>query len=171
MVERTDRILTRDEVENRLELAALTLRRSPNPAGSGSRGYGSSWPDYVQEARHAYGYHDARIRVIPSAREIQMMDEAIGWLRLIRGKGEEGERRAADDRRIVWMRADGHRWREICRTVGLSRAQAWRRWAAALITITARLGEGKPRRSPAARATAQPGPQAGPPAPRDPSEQ
>jgi hypothetical protein len=39
----------------------------------------------------------------------------------------------------VWLRAEGVRWKPICWRVGLSRAVAWRRWVAALITITNRL--------------------------------
>lgn len=129
--------LTRDEIEDRLEEAALTLKRLPNPPGSGARGYGSSWPEYIHEAKHAYGYHEARMKVIPNATEIQRMEDAIAWLLLIDYPGDP--ERAAIDRRIVWMKAENHRWRAICNTAGLSRSQAWRRWVAALITIERRL--------------------------------
>jgi len=61
-------MITPSEIEDRLEEAALTLRRLPNPAGSGARGYGRSWPEYVHEAKHAYGYEKATMRVIPNAR-------------------------------------------------------------------------------------------------------
>lgn len=124
------------DIEDRLEEAALTLRRLPNPAGSGARGHGSSWPEYVHEAKHAYGYEQATMRVIPNAREIQRMEEALEWLMLVGGRAEQA---AIDDRRIVWMRADGYRWRQVCREIGCSRATAWRRWTAALITIANRL--------------------------------
>ena len=133
--------LTRDEIEDRLEEAALTLKRLPNPPGSGARGYGSSWPDYVQEAKHAYGYHEARMKVIPNAVEIQRMEDAITWLMLIDYPGDP--ERTTIDRRIVWMKAENHRWRSICNSAGLSRSQAWRRWVAALITIERRLGKGR----------------------------
>lgn len=109
-----------------MEEAARTLRRLPNPTGSGPRGYGSSWPDYVREAKHAYGYHEARMRVVPSARDISDMEEALGWLMLVSDP---------DDRRIVWMRAEGRRWQAVQGAVGLSRSAAWRRWTAALLTI------------------------------------
>lgn len=121
--------MTWREIEDRLEEAALTLRRLPVP-GSGPRGFGSSWPEYVREAKHAYGYHAARMRVVPSAREITRMEEAIYWLRLIP---------KPDDRRIVWMRADGYRWREVCVHVGCVRSTAHRRWVAALLTIEKKL--------------------------------
>lgn len=129
--------LTRAEIEDRLEEAALTLRRLPNPSGSGARGYGASWPEYIRDVKHAYGYHEAQMKVIPNAREIQRMEDALDWLRLIAYAGDPD--RTTIDRRIVWMRAENHRWRHVCRTVGLGRSQAWRRWVAALITIERRL--------------------------------
>lgn len=126
-------MITPREIEDRFEEAALTLKRLPNPPTSGARGYGRSWPDYVHEARHAYGYEEARMRVIPNAREIQRMEETLEWLALI--GGETGQD-AADNRRIVWMRAEGHRWQTICRHVGCVRSTAWRRWTASLLTIS-----------------------------------
>ncbi len=137
------RNLTPAEIEERFEEAALTLKRMPNPPGSGPSGYGSSWPAYVQEAKHAYGYHEARMRVVPNAAEIQRMEEALDWLRLIDHPEQD---RATIDRRIVWMRADGHRWRTVCRAVGLGRSQAWRRWSAALIQLSRVLGKTQQRR-------------------------
>lgn len=83
-------------IEDRMEEAAITLRRLPNPPGSGPNGYGQSWPEYVRDAKHAYGYHEARIRVVPSAADIQRMDECIDWLRFVH----------PDDARIVWLRAE-----------------------------------------------------------------
>lgn len=112
-----------------MEAAALTLRRVPNPAGSGPRGYGSSWPEYVHDAKHAYGYHEVRMRVIPSAADIQRMDECIAWLRFVN----------PEDARIVWLRAEGWRWRQVCIEAGCVRQTAWRRWVAALQTIANRL--------------------------------
>lgn len=129
-------MITPREIEDRFEEAALTLKRLPNPPGSGARGYGRSWPEYVHEAKHAYGYEEARIRVIPNAREIQRMEEALEWLALIGGDSEQA---ISDNRRIVWMRAEGYRWKQICRAVGCVRSTAWRRWTAALVTIANRL--------------------------------
>ena len=125
--------MTPRDIEERLEEAALTLKRLPNPPTSGARGYGRSWPEYVHEAKYAYGYEPARMRVVPNAREIQRMEEALEWLALI---GGESEQHAADNRRIVWMRAEGHRWQTICRHVGCVRSTAWRRWSASLLTVS-----------------------------------
>lgn len=115
------------DIEDRLEEAAITLRRLP--ATSGPRGYGRSWPDYVQEAKHAYGYHEARMRVVPSAAEIARMEEALDWLRIV----------SPEDARILWMRAENQPWRAICIRCGCVRSTAWRRWSAGLITIQRRL--------------------------------
>lgn len=131
-------MITPREIEDRFEEAALTLKRLPNPPGSGARGYGRSWPEYVHEAKHAYGYEEARMRVIPNAREIQRMEETLEWLALISGDSEEA---IIDNRRIVWMRAEGYRWKQICRGVGCVRSTAWRRWTAALVTIANRLNK------------------------------
>lgn len=125
-------MITPRQVEDRFEEAARTLRRLPNPPGSTPRSFGRSWPEYVHEAKHAYGYEEARMRVVPSAAEIQRMEEVIDWLRLI---GGEDQQAAADNRRIVWMRAEGQRWRQVCVHVGCVRSTAWRRWAAALLTV------------------------------------
>lgn len=139
-------VISANEVEERFEEAALTLRRLPG--GVGPRGYASSWPEVLREQRHAYGYHETRLRVVPTAREIQRMDEVFDWLRLIDDPV---------DRRIVWMRADGHRWRAVCRQAGLSRSAAWRRWGAALVTVSRRLSApargGKGRRGKAGAQT------------------
>ena len=118
-------------IEDRMEEAALTLRSLPNPPGSGPKGFGQSWPEYVHEAKHAYGYHETRMRVIPSAAEIQRMEECIDWLRFI----------GPEEARIVWLRAEGWRWRQVCIQAGCVRQTAWRRWVAALQTIANHLNK------------------------------
>ena len=80
--------ITPREIEDQFEDAALTLRRLPNPPGSGAKGYGQSWPEYVHDAKQAYGYDEVRMRVVPSARDIQRMEDCIGWLAgLARSRG------------------------------------------------------------------------------------
>jgi hypothetical protein len=43
------------------------------------------------------------------------------------------------DRKIVWLRASGERWKNICWKIGLSRPAAWQRWSAALCAIAMKL--------------------------------
>jgi hypothetical protein len=138
-------MVTARDIEDRFEEAALTLRRLPNPPGSGAKGYGNAWPEYLQDAKHAYGYHEARLRVVPSAADIQRMEEAIDWLRLISNP---------DDRRIVWLRAEGKRWRQVCIHAGCVRQTAWRRWVAALQTVANHLNAHEKARGKSAAAKA-----------------
>lgn len=128
--------LTVQEIEERFEDAARTLRQLPDPPGSGPKGYGRSWPEYVHEAKHAYGWHEATMKIVPSAAEIARMEECLEWLALV----------DPTDAKIIWMRAEGHRWRHVCIHAGCVRQTAWRRWVAALQTIAKRLN-GRGRRA------------------------
>ena len=120
--------LTARDIEDRFDEAAYTLRRLPEK--DRPRGYGSSWPAVVHDAKHAYGYTpEAPMRVIPSAAAITRMEECLDWLLLV----------DPEDARIVWLRAEGARWRQVCIRAGCVRSTAWRRWAAALLTISKKL--------------------------------
>ncbi len=120
--------LTPREIEDRLEEAAYTLRNLPEK--DRPRGYGSSWPPVVHDAKHAYGYTPERpMRVIPSAAAISRMEECFDWLLMLN----------PEDARIVWLRAEGARWRQVCIRAGVVRSTAWRRWVAALLTISKKL--------------------------------
>ncbi|WP_108819285.1 DUF6362 family protein [Pseudovibrio sp. Alg231-02] len=118
--------LTTTQIVDRLELAASTLRRLPNPPRSTPRRDGNIWPQVIHDVHEAYGYNKTQIRAVPSAKDIQHMEEAIDWLRYIS---------EPDDRKILWMRAEGFRWRPICIQVGLTRSTAHRRAVAAVLTI------------------------------------
>ena len=116
------------DIEDRFEEAAYTLRRLPEK--DRPRGYTSYWPAVVHDAKHAYGYTpEAPMRVIPSAAAITRMEECFDWLMLV----------DPEDARIVWLRADGMRWRQVCIRAGVVRSNAWRRWVAALLTIAKKL--------------------------------
>ncbi|KZK84940.1 hypothetical protein PsAD13_01474 [Pseudovibrio sp. Ad13] len=118
--------LNTTQIVDRLELAASTLRRLPNPPRSTPRRDGNTWPQVIHDVHEAYGYNKTQIRAVPSAKDIQLMEEAIDWLRYIP---------QPDDRKILWMRAEGFRWRPICIQVGLTRSTAHRRAVAAVLTI------------------------------------
>ena len=120
--------LTPRDIEEHFGEAAYTLRRLPEK--DRPRGYGGSWPPFVQEAKHDYGYTpEAPMRVIPSAAANSRIEECFVWQMLIH----------PEDARIVWLRADGMRWRQVCIRAGVVRSNAWRRWAAALLTIAKKL--------------------------------
>ncbi len=57
------------------------------------------------------------------------MEECFDWLLMLN----------PEDARIVWLRAEGARWRQVCIRAGVVRSTAWRRWVAALLTISKKL--------------------------------
>ncbi len=122
-----DRHWTPEIVAERLEEAADTLRRLPPVR---VRGHASSWPEVVRDVREAYGWDEARPRLgPPSPAAIDAMDEALRWLAWLE----------PDEARLVWLRAEGVRWKLICYRFGVGRSTAWRRWVCALVKIAARL--------------------------------
>jgi hypothetical protein len=127
--------MTPTEIEDRFEEAARTLRRLPSVR---VRGYVSSWPPILRSYHEAFGWEAARMPHIPPTPDaISRMEETFTWLSWL----------DPDDARIVWLRAENVRWKPICWRLGISRATAWRRWAAALITIAKRV-ENKRNRKP-----------------------
>ena len=135
--------LTPREIEDRFEEAAFTLRRLPEK--DRPRGYASSWPPVVRDAAEVHAAAaEAPMRVIPSAAAITRMEECFDWLLML----------DPEDARIVWLRAEGVRWRQVCIRAGVVRSTAWRRWAAALLTIAKRLNTQE--KSARKRATAKP---------------
>ncbi|HZT24118.1 MAG TPA: DUF6362 family protein [Pseudolabrys sp.] len=126
--------MTPTEVEARFEEAAATLRRLPEKRVTG---YFNAWPPIVRSVYDMYGWEPARMpRIAPSPAAISRMEETFTWLAWL----------DPDDARIVWLRAEGVRWKPICWRLGMTRATAWRRWVAALITISNRLSSPANRR-------------------------
>lgn len=122
------------EVEARFEEAAATLRRLPD---SRVPGYFNTWPLIVRSVYETYGWEPARMpRIAPSPAAISRMEETFTWLSWLE----------PDDARIVWLRAEGVRWKQICWRLGITRTTAWRRWVAALVTISTRLSTPANRR-------------------------
>jgi hypothetical protein len=106
-------------VASRLEEAVDVLARLPNEQ---VRGLYDLWPKLVGEpCRHA--------RPAAAAPEaIDRMDEALGWLMWL-------ER---EERRLVWLRAEGVPWKRITHWLGIGRTTAWQRWTIALLKIATR---------------------------------
>ena len=65
----------------------------------------------------------------PSAAAISRMDTTMPWLTWLE----------AEDAKLVWARAEGARWKQICWRFGLTRATANRRWNYCLSVIAWRL--------------------------------
>lgn len=113
-------------VEARLAEAAWVLKRLPEPRLSG---YFSTWPEYSHSFADKVGQEPRPMRVLPSPKDISRMEETLTWtvgLDPIDGK-------------IIWLRAYGIRWKEICWAVGLQRSAANQHWLYGLSVISLRL--------------------------------
>ena len=74
----------------------------------------------------------------PSPEAIDRMDEALGWLCWL----------DPEERRLVWMRAEGLPWKRITHRLGIGRTTAWQRWTIALLKIATRLNATAERKGP-----------------------
>ncbi len=124
---RPDAPWTTDEVANRFHEAAITARRLPPVR---VQGYFNTWPPIVRQAWEVLGADDAIYRSYPpTPQAVERMLEAMRWVQWLE----------VEQRYLVWMRADGYRWREITRRFGCDRTTAWRRWNIALLVVSERL--------------------------------
>jgi Domain of unknown function (DUF6362) len=110
---------TPELVAERLAEAADVLARLPKER---ARGFYDLWPRLLGEPRYA--------RPAAAAPEaIDRMDEALGWLCWL----------DSEERRLVWLRAEGLPWKRISYRFGVGRTTAWQRWTIALLKIVVRL--------------------------------
>jgi hypothetical protein len=109
-----------ETVAARLEEAVDVLARLPDERACGLY---DLWPKLVGEpcryARPAAAAPDA----------IDRMDEALRWLMWLE----------PEERRLVWLRAEGLPWKRITHWLGIGRTTAWQRWTMALLKIVVRL--------------------------------
>ena len=107
-------------VAERLAEAADVLSRLP---GERARGFFDFWPRII-------GAPCARARpAAPTPEAIDRMDEALGWLCWL----------DPEERRLVWLRAEGLPWKRITHRLAIGRTTAWQRWTTALLKIAVRL--------------------------------
>jgi hypothetical protein len=65
----------------------------------------------------------------PAPEAIDRLDEALQWLGWLE----------PEERRLVWLRAEGLPWKRITHRLGTGRTTAWQRWTTALLKISVRL--------------------------------
>jgi hypothetical protein len=107
-------------VAKRLEEAAEVLARLPQERVPG---FYDLWPRMVGASCAGGGLAAA----MPEA--IDRMDETLAWLGWLE----------PDERRVVWLRAEGLPWKRITHRLGIGRTTAWQRWTMALLKIATRL--------------------------------
>jgi hypothetical protein len=94
------------------------------------QGYFNTWPRALVEFSDLVGQQPKPMRrPPPSPAAITRMEAAMEWLRCLE----------PDDAKLVWMRAEGARWKAVCVRFGISRATAHRRWEYAVAVIAWRL--------------------------------
>lgn len=116
---------TPDTVAARFTEAAETARRLP-PARV--HGYLNVWPILLRMAPERTIDEEIR-RFQPSPVAVDRMLETMRWMQWLE----------VDSRHILWMRAEGYEWKDICRRVGCDRSTAWRRWKRGLMTVCSHL--------------------------------
>ena len=109
-----------------LEQAADTLGRLPDGRGGG---YARVWPPTVRGSRESIGSHALARPIPPSPEAIDRLDEVLRWLCWLE----------PEERRLVWLRAEGLPWKRITYRLGIGRTTAWQRWTMALLKIASRL--------------------------------
>ncbi|MFN3847684.1 MAG: DUF6362 family protein [Paracoccaceae bacterium] len=119
---------TPDEVEARLAEAGMILRRLPEPRRNG---YFSTWPEIIHGFADKVGQEPKPMRVSPSPRDIARMEETLTWTACLE----------PIDGKIVWMKAHGERWKEICWAVGLHRSAANQHWQFGISVIALTLNK------------------------------
>ena len=114
-------------VEERFVEAADVMKRLPNVCVPG---HFNTWPRMLYEFSDLVGQEPPRAtRVRPNADAISRMEETLDWLKWLE----------PTDRKVVWLRASGERWKTVCWKVGLQRAAAHEHWLYALCVIAWRL--------------------------------
>jgi hypothetical protein len=111
---------TPEVVAERLAEAADVLARLPDERAGG---FYDLWPRLI--AATGRGPSPAA----PAPEVIDRMDQALGWLCWL----------DADERRLVWLRAEGLPWKRVTLRLGIGRTTAWQRWSTALLKISVRL--------------------------------
>ena len=114
-------------IEERFVEAADVMKRLPDVRVPG---YYNIWPKILCEFADLVGQEPPRFRRPPPAPDaISRMEETLEWMQWLETM----------DAKIVWLRANGERWKAICYQVGLARAAANEHWRYALCRIAWRL--------------------------------
>jgi hypothetical protein len=116
-------------VADRLAEVADVLARLPEER---VRGLYHLWPRMIEAP--SWGCCAAA----PAPEAIDRMDEALGWLCWLE----------PEERRLVWLRAEGLPWKRITHRLGIGRTTAWQRWTSALLKISTRLNAAAEQNSP-----------------------
>jgi hypothetical protein len=103
--------------------AVRTLRRLPPVR---VQGYFSVWPEIVYSQAEVMRMDKKTKTWPPTPDAISRMEKAIDWLNLLE---------TVEERKIVWMRANNIPWNIICKTFGICRSAANKKFKKAVAKI------------------------------------
>ena len=111
----------------RLERAVDTLARLPRDSGTLPAGVRSAWPEMIRGSRFAVGQTRRESRACPAPEAIDDLDRVARLLWRVE----------PHQRRLLWARACGVRWAELCRRARRSRTTLTRDHRLALRALAA----------------------------------
>lgn len=115
--------LDEKQIIARFREAALTIRKLPLVR---VRGYFNAWPDIIHSEIEIIRM-DKKAKFFPATpAAISRMEEVLEWLILI----DE-----IDDKKLIWMRAENVPWGIICKTFGICRSAANKKYQKAIDRI------------------------------------
>ena len=118
---------TIEAVAARLADAANTSHRLPPER---VQGYFSVWPAFMRRGWEVLANEDRAYRPLPpSPAAIERMLEAMRWMQWLE----------AEQRHLVWMRANRYEWQQIGRRFACDRNTAARRWRRLMELVAFRL--------------------------------
>lgn len=116
------------DIAERFEEAASTLKRLPPHR---VQGYFNTWPEIIRSAAELIQSERLPSRLGPPTPEaISRMEETLNWIFWLDDE---------DERRLVWLRAERVRWKQIQWRFGCGRTKAWQMWTIALLKIATHL--------------------------------
>ena len=117
---------TTTTVVKRFEECVSTLRKLP---GAHRLNYINYWPDIIYSERELAHQAPTPIKLWATPEQITRMDETLSWLGWVNQV----------ERRLIWLRAEGARWREMARRTGFPKTSAQRYYQGGLLKIAQQL--------------------------------
>ncbi|MCH2548250.1 MAG: DUF6362 family protein [Alphaproteobacteria bacterium] len=119
------------DVADRFEEAVKTLKRLPPVK---VQGYFNTYPEVIRTSIEIMQSEKLPMRLgPPSAEAISRMEETLNWIFWLDDE---------DECRLVWLKAERVRNKQICYRLGCGRTKVWQMWTFALLKIVTRLNAG-----------------------------
>lgn len=115
-------MMTIEQIKDRLESAAYTMRLLPPVKVQGLRSY---MPQIIYTPQEIALMDRRPVRPRPTQEQITQMDDVLRWLEIL----------DPSERKLVWKRAERIPFKILCREFGVSRQYLWTRYDRAILKI------------------------------------